>query len=218
MTRLGDLVRAIREERAPPDTSREDFGQTVGVTGSYIGMVERGDRTVSDAVAQALAERYGVSPEDRRVLLARLRFATYLDRVPGAEEDLSLLESPLARQPPPQRFLRTVLDDLAKAGLRARAVARLLDIPLDAWNAFTRGEAHLSGPCVTRLAAALERDPETYLLLAGYLPPGLSDLLVDHPELLRLLRRLGTLSGPALDALLGALDPLLSHLSSGRSK
>lgn len=70
------MTPSLEQWRRSKEVSQEEVGKAIGVTGGFIGQLERGEKTPSFTKATALAEYYGVSLDDLRAALRAAKRAT----------------------------------------------------------------------------------------------------------------------------------------------
>lgn len=178
MNQLGEILRRIRINRAGHSTTLADFGRSVGASGQFIGLVERGRKRISEDLARRIAERYGKSEEDRRSLLRELLDA---NAAYGAPEAFALTpgERALVPEAPLAAIVALMGEDMASAGLNPAALGDALGVPPNAVERFLSGRVSLSREAIRKLADVLGADPDEYAVAAGYLPDFLRTTLQD---------------------------------------
>lgn len=63
---LGIIMRKLRIDKGE---TQKDMANTMGISSTYISMIERGTRPAPDGFVEKLADRYKLTPAERRSVI-----------------------------------------------------------------------------------------------------------------------------------------------------
>lgn len=212
---LWEMLRILRQQTG---MSQAKLAHVVGASPMHIGVIERPhtrERSVpSVELLRKLVDVLVPIPEDRpatllQVLLARARMTAPPEIASRLTLDATAREGPA---PPfsaggfPAPFLARLRHDLH--GMAKQDLAHLvaaIDCSEERFQQVLKGHGLLSSQQVLGVANQLRQPEDDYLILAGYLPLWMQDVLTLFPATRQLLTHVGYMSETRGRALIDAL-------------
>ncbi|WP_051345781.1 helix-turn-helix domain-containing protein [Thermodesulfovibrio yellowstonii] len=208
--KLGKLIRDYRERKG---YLLQELAKEVEVNYTHISYIEKGMRVPSDELLEKIAEKLASSKEEEQEL--KEQFFFLLAQIKAPKEIRSRLKliskkkekeketEPISSMP--EDFIAQLRKDIAgkspeffkEIGIPYRLIKKVLD-----------GQVYLSRADVIKLARALDKDPNTYLIKAEYIPEEFESL-VGKESVLQLMRSLKKLPPESIDKMLTAIETIL---------
>jgi transcriptional regulator with XRE-family HTH domain len=203
----------IRELRESYGLTREEFATRIGCSASYITHLEKplykGGKLPSEKIIDRIAQAFTETEEQRRQLkkaLATSRIALLMDA-----ETITMMTKDiyLEHVSMPEEFIERLKKDIKPYDLYI--VAKKIKIPAEHLQAVLEGRATISPATVEALARTLGQPAEEYLILAGYMPERLKEIVTKYGQMVGdIFKRFEKIPPSKLEGTLRAIESILA--------